>query len=267
VDLPALVNQLAGRAAGHAVQRWLADLSALDPGRQDEGRSVTRNIDGEENLPVTSDGHDALLRFAERLMLRTPSDDALTWYEQLLQDPASHLVLCGPEADATLPDRLCRLVDAWTVLNFLARDDRPGDPADIEDWLRSVCSADYLEFLDEAKIVSAKVPSLFSTFEEDRDATFPVGTAAGDCLQVLGKQPPSTPIAHALLKFQRGGLEPPRLPTAFDASTHPNFLSPPAGAACGMTRNLLTTGASGVREVVVRPFPVARLNDLEYIAP
>jgi hypothetical protein len=269
VNLIAIAEHLVSGAARDAATSWLADLSVAA-----DGPIVRHHVEGEANLPSTSEGVEAVRRFAEMLLLRASGHDAVDWYQSLLRHPASDLVVHGPEADSALPQRLCRLMDAWSVRNHLGRDDAlpirspaaGGGTTVLEDWLRSACSAEYLDFLDPAKFVSGPIPSVFSTFEVDRDATFPTGTTSIRCRQVLGLGPQPTPTAHALLKVQRARVGQARVPTAFDASTHPHFVPPAAGAGCGTTKNLAASdGSGGVREIVVPPFEASRLEQPEFI--
>lgn len=271
MDLADLAHRLVGGTARDAAVSWLAKLSTSIP----NGEAVRRHIKGEANLPATSEGIESLRRFAKALPLRPPGEDPVAWYEQLLTDlvTSPDFVLHGPAADASLPDELCRLIPARKVFHHLGRDDTlnitpaalGGNPTvRLENWLRSVCSPAYLDLLDPSKLVSGSVPSVFSTFEADRNAAFPAGTPTRICRQVLGLIAEPTPSAHALLKYRKAVVGPARVPTAFDASTHANFVSPAVGAPCGKTQNLATPG-DGVREVVLAPFAVARLQEPEFV--
>jgi hypothetical protein len=270
MDLADLAGRLVGGAARDAAVSWFADLSTSLP----YGDSVIHHVEGEVNLQTTSEGRESIRLFAEALRLRPPGEDPVVWYERLLSDPATapDLVLHGPAADPSLPDELCRLIPAWNVLHDLGGVDAPnippvalgGDPTRLENWLQRVCSPAYLDLLDRSKLVSGKVPSVFSAFEADRDATFPPGTSAQVCRQILGLIAEPTPSAHALVKYRKRVVGPARLPTAFDASTHPHFVPPTVGAPCGRTQNLATPGA-GVREVVVARFPVRQLDEPEFV--
>ena len=236
---------------------------------------MRRNIEGEQNLPEGPDGLSAVRRFAQALYLRPPGDESVTWYKRLLSEATTgpDLVLHGPVADSGLPDELCRLMPARRVFHHLGRPDTlnlipaamGGDPAAVlENWLRNVCSPAYLDFLDRSKLVSGRVPTVFSTFEADRNVAFPRGTRAEIACQVVGVDKEPTLSAHALLKYRRSVVGPARVPTAFDASTHLHFVPPPVGAPCGTTRTLLTSG-SGVREIVVAPFRVEQLDEPEFV--
>ena len=270
MDLADLADRLVGGAARGAAVSWLVELPTSMP----YGEAVRHHIEEEANLPTTPEGLESIRRFAEALPLRPPGDP-VAWYEQLLRNRATapNFVLHGPAADPSLPDELCRLIPARTVFHQLGRDDTlnlapaalGGDPTSrLENWLQSVCSPAYLDFLDRSKLVSGVVPSVFSTFEGDRNATFPSRTSARICRQVLGMDPERTPSAHALVKYRKAVVGPARLPTAFDASTHVHFLPPAVGAPCGTTKNLRTPG-EGVREVVVAPFAVALFAEPEFV--
>lgn len=269
MGLPDLAEQLVGRQGHDAASTWLADLA--DRSAAPQGATVRHHVAGEVHLPVTVEGREAVQRFASALLTRA-STDPVDWYLGRLQDPSLDLAVHGPEADPRPPDTLCRLAAAETVWNRLASDeDKPTllfDPATIERWLRDiVCSAAYLDALDPTKRVSGReAPSVFSTFEDDRNTRFPAGTPANRCRQAVGLEPMSTPTAHVLLRYRGSATGPARLPTAFDAGTHPHFLSPAPGAQCGMTKDLaISTGDAGVREVVVRPFPVGVMQQPEFI--
>ena len=272
MDLADLADRLVGGTARGAAESWLADLPTSIP----HGEVAKRHIEGEANLPATSEGLESLRRFAEALRLRPPGDDPVDWYVQLLSDQvtAPDFVLHGPAADVSLPDELCRLMPAWMVFRHLGRHDKPnippaalgGDPTRLENWLRSACSPAYLDMLDRSKpvLVPGSVRSVFSTFEADRNAVFPPGTPAAICRQVVGLVAEPTPSAHALLKYRKSVVGSARVPTAFDASTHPHFLPPALGAPYGTTKNLRSPGG-GVREVVAAPFFVHQLNEPEFV--
>jgi hypothetical protein len=173
---------------------------------------------------------------------------------------------------------MCKLADAWALWQHYAPlDNKPAIPPGsvrspryrgvIERWLRDfVCTATYQEALDATKLVSGDPPVVFSTFEEDRNSRFPARTPANTCRKVVGLDEEPTPEAHALLRYDKAEVGPARVPTAFDAGTHVHFLPPPAGANHGTTKNLTTAdGSNGVREVVVKPFPVSMLRQPEFI--
>lgn len=270
MDLEALADELIGSTARAATSAWLAQLTTAA-----NGNTVKHHVVGENHLDSTAEGREAIRRFAQALVSR-PTGNPVTWYEHVLQDVSLDLVPHGPEVDPGLPDALCRLHNPWAVWVHLGRADKPPIPARsvglpshqgiVERWLQDVvCSPGYLDALDPDQAVSS-TRSVFSTFEEDRETHFPAGTPADRCLQIVGKDPMSTPTAHALLKYRRTSVGPARLPTAFDAGTHPHFLPSAAGSSCGTTKNLTTpTGSGGVRELVVRPFLVAMLQEPEFI--
>lgn len=270
MDLEALADNLVGGPARLAASEWLAELPTAP-----NGDTVKHHVHGENNLPSTADGLAALRRFVQALASRG-SGGPVEWYETALRDVVLDLVPHGPEADPGLPDALCRLQNAWTVWLHLGRPDRPPIPPAsvdhpryqriVERWLRDVvCSPAYLDALDPVQPVSAAL-SVFSTFEEDREASFPAGTPADHCLQIVGKDPMSLPTAHALFKYRCADVGPAQLPTAFDAALHRHFVPSLAGAPCGTTKNLMTSdGRGGVREVVVRTFAVSMLQQPEFV--
>ena len=270
MDLETLAESLVGGSARAATSAWLTTLPTVP-----DGSAVKRYLQDEAHLTSTADGVEAVRRFVQALAAGPSPADPVAWYRHVLQDRSLDLVAHGPEVAPTLPDALCRLDDAWTVWEFFAaEDDRPVIPArsvshqpTIEEWLRDVvCSPAYRMVLDPGRSVSSPTGSVFSAFEEDRDAVFPRGTPANDCLRTLGKDPLEPPIDHALLKYRRLDVGPAHVPTAFDAGCHPHFIPAAAGARCGLSKNLATVdGAGGVREVVVRPFPVSRLDEPEFI--
>lgn len=239
------------------------------------GAIVASHLQGESNLQREADGREAIVRLV-RAVPQSLGDDPVQWYSGVLRDPRRDLVHHGPEADASLPDDLCKIVDAWDVHRYYGGLTRPVIPAassrmarhrpTVERWLRdSVCTPNYREALNQEAVVSGNPPVVFSTFDEDRHATFPAGTPANDCRKTLGLDPRPTPVAHALFRYARSTTGLAKVPTAFDAGTHAHFLPPSAGAPHGTTKDLRTPGAKGVREVVVRPFSVRLLRQPEFI--
>lgn len=238
------------------------------------GAIVASHLQGEANLPREAEGRDAIARLAGAVP-RPLRDDPVQWYCGVLRDPGRDLVHHGPEADPALPDDLCKIVDALVVYLYYCstRPVIPGAslrmashrPA-IERWLRDwVCAPSYREALNQEAMVSGDPPVVFSTFEEDRRAKFPPGTRANECRKALGLDPRPTPVAQALFKYAKSTAGPAKVPTAFDAGTSVHFVPPPAGAPHGTTRDLRAPGAAGVREVVVRPFPLRILRQPEFI--
>ncbi len=272
MQLEDMAGGLRGPAAQEAVARWLGELAA-----EPDGPIVTGHIQAENNLPLHPEGTDAVGRFVRAVEARPPGG-AVSWYRETLNRADLDLPVHGPPADAALPDVLCKVVEAWSVWKHYGsirlKPNIPyggvGSPryrAKVEAWLRDwVCAATYLDALDPAALVSGRPPSVFSTFVEDRDAKFPPGTRSNECRKVVGLDLLPHPTGHALFRYSGTETGPARVPTAFDAGTHPHFRPPPAGAGCGETKNLGTRdGSGGVREVCVRPFPVARLRQPEFI--
>ncbi len=272
MQLEDMAGSLRGPASREAVTRWLGELAA-----EPEGSTAADHIQGESNLPLHPEGVNTVGRFVRAVEARPPGS-AVSWYRGALNRTDLDLPLHGPPADTTLPDALCKVVDAWSVWKHYGsprlRPNIPyggvGSPSyrpRVEAWLRDwVCAVTYLDVLDPASPVSGRPPSVFSTFVEDRDAKFPRSTRSNECRKVVGLDPLPHPTAHALFTYSSIETGPARVPTAFDAGTHVHFRPPPAGAGCGETKNLATPdGGGGVREVCVRPFPVARLRQPEFI--
>lgn len=272
MDLKGLAEDLEGTAARQAVSQWLAELDA-----ESDGRTVVSDIGGEANLPLYGEGRDAIRRFVHAAATRVPGVP-VEWYRATLRDPTVDLMAHGLSADPSLPNELCRIVDGWALHEHLVgKENAPSIPPGstrsplyqgvLERWLRDfVCSPVYLEALDERKVVSSDPPVVFSTFEEDREVKFPAGTPPNRCREIVGLDPLDPPEAHVLLRYSTIAVGPAKVPTAFDAGTHLHFLSPPAGAGWGTTTDLGTSSRSGgVREVVVRPFPVSALRQPVFI--
>lgn len=272
MDLEGLAEDLEGTAARQAVSQWLAELDA-----EPDGRTVVSHIGGEANLPLYGEGRDAIRRFVHAAAARR-SGNPLGWYRAALKDSTLDLAIHGPAPDATLPDEICKIMNAWAVWNRLGGVFKPPIPpaafrspacqGAIEDWIRAkVCSARYQDELEPTQKVSGgEAPSVFSTFEEDRESKFPHGTPANRCREIVGLDPLDPPEAHVLLRYSEPAVGPARVPTALDAGTHLHFLPPPAGAGWGTTKDLGTpTRSGGVREVVVRPFPVSALRQPVFI--
>jgi hypothetical protein len=270
MDLESLVESLEGPMARQAVSRWFAELES-----EPTGQTVAGHIRGEENLALHDEGREAIRRLSRAIGARG-SDDPVQRYKDALKDRTLDLGVHGPEADGALPDQLCKLASAWSVWRHLGGADKPRIPyasfrspayqGTIERWLMtSVCSPGHREALSPGHEVSGELPTVFSTLEEERDAKFPHGTPANRCREILGLEPLDPPEAHALLRYSNRDVGPARVPTAFDAGIHPHFVPPPAGARWGTTKNLASPGSEGVREVVVKPFPVALLRQPVFI--
>lgn len=266
MNLEVLAETHTGAAGRAAVAEWVAGLR-----NDSDGLVIFRHLNAEENLPTHPEGLAAVRRLVAAIVL-PPAGKGVGWYLTTIRD--MDLACKGPHASGTLPTDLCKVARGLMVWNRLrkvsAPDDTPVLPPGstrLTEWLRDiVCSPAYLEALDPSRLVSAPIPAVFSAFEQDRQATFPAGSPAARCWQSVGVDPPDPPQPCVLLKYVKEAVGPARVPSAFDAGTHPHFLPAAGGAGYGVTKNLgAPGGGGGVREVVVPPFQVAQLREPEFI--